>query len=332
MGNQVIDMLKVGVIGIGSMGRNHARVYSEIADLVGVADMNGVTAKDVADQTETTPFTDYHELLKQDIAAVDIATPTTTHFQVGMDAIEAGKHILVEKPLCSTIEQAQELIDAAHSTGLKLAVGHIERHNPVVAYTKDLIKEGKIGDVISLAARRVSSMPGRIKDMGVIMDLGIHELDALRYLAGDEVVSVYTESRLTPESQYEKHANILLRFKNDLMGFIEVNWLTPMKVRRVSLTCSDAFVEMDYMSQSVAISTSSFLPFKTDSLYQIPQKYDIRRIELRPEEPLKNELLDFINAIEKDGQPLVNGNDGLRVMEVAKAAMESAKTGCRIEL
>lgn len=332
-------MFNVGVIGIGSMGQNHARVLSEIADLIGVSDSNPEAAETIGQRYNTKGFSDYNELLGMDsLQAVSIATPTETHFEVAMAAINAGKHVLVEKPFTSTIEDGEKLIQAAREQKVTLVVGQIERHNPVVRFTKDMLKGDNFGDLISLSSRRVSSFPARIKDVGVIYDLGIHDIDVMRYLVGTKIKSIYTLAGITHKDnnkELEDHANILLEFegeKSSIPGFIEVNWLTPMKVRKVSLTCSKNFVEFDYISQSLEVSSSAIIDFDKSNLYQLPQKYEIRKISIKQEEPLKNELLDFLNAIRTSEPPLVPGEEGLETLKVAKAAVESYKKKQKIPM
>jgi UDP-N-acetylglucosamine 3-dehydrogenase len=325
-------MLKVGVIGVGSMGRNHARVFSEIADLVGVADPDKEAGESVSSKIGTRHFEDYQDLLKEDIQAVSIAAPTEMHFKIAKDVMSKGVHPLVEKPMCLTLKDSEEMVKLAKDAGLTLAVGHIERHNPVVAFTKKALAGGAYGDAIALSARRVSSFPARIKDVGVIMDLGIHDVDVMRYLLSSEVESVFAQGKKMRHDVFEDHANILLDFKNGTAGIVEINWLTPMKVRKLSLTCSKNFVELDYVKQSLVISSSALMEYDPFNLYQVPLEYDIRRVSIQKEEPLKNELNDFLNAIQKKSNPLVSGEDGLMTMRVIQAAMESSKTKTRIQL
>jgi UDP-N-acetylglucosamine 3-dehydrogenase len=326
-------MLNVGVIGIGMMGQNHARVYSEIANLVGLADADDNILNQVSKRFNVKGFKDYHKLIEDhNIDAVSICTPTSTHFDIAVEAIEAGKHVLLEKPMGGDLEKARELVARAKKKGITLAVGYIERHNPVVAYTKSLISEGAFGDVISISARRVSSFPSRIKDVGVILDLGIHDLDVIRYLSGSNVNSVYFLAGGTKEEKFEDHANILLEFENGIFAVIEVNWLTPMKVRRVSLTCSKNFVEMDYINQTLQISSSTIKELDLGNLYRIPQEYMERKIKIEEREPLKNELSDFLWAMEHKKEPLVSGEEGVKTLEIAQAAMLSAEQGKKIFL
>lgn len=325
-------MLNTGVVGVGSMGKNHARVLSEISNLVGIADPDKNAGQSVANKTGAKYFEDYHDLFKEDIHAVCIATPTEMHFGIAQDAISKGIHFLVEKPMCSTLEDSKKLVDMAGDAGLTMAVGHIERHNPVVGFTKKALEAGAYGEAIALAARRVSSFPARVKDVGVIMDLGIHDIDVMRYLLGSEVESVFTQGRRRKHEVFEDHANILLDFENGTTGFVEINWLTPMKVRKLSLTCSKNFVELDYVKQSLVISSSSLGEFDPFNLYQVHLEYDIRRVSIKKEEPLKNELIDFLDAVQEKRNPLVSGEDGLQTMRVVMAASESSRTKMKVDL
>ncbi len=324
---------RAGVIGVGSMGKNHARVYSEMSALGGIADSDMATAKPLADRFGVEAFPDYRDMLASDIDAVNIATPTQTHYRIAMDALNAGKHVLVEKPICSTIEESRELVNAAENAGLVLAVGLIERHNPVVEFARDAIVDGKFGDVVTLTARRVSSMPGRIRDVGVIMDLGIHDIDVMRYLASSPVTSVYALGGTRSEVDFEDHASILLDFENGIMGFVEANWLTPMKVRRLSLTCLKNYVELNYMTQSADVSSSQF-PESYDSadLYRLPIEFHVRHVALKKQEPLRKELEDFQEAVMGKHPPLVTGPDGIETLRVCKAALRSIKEGNTISM
>ena len=315
--------MRVGVIGVGSMGANHARVYSEIADLVGVADPDTKAGGAASNRFTTSYFPGYKALLKEDLEAVSVCVPTSHHLRVALDVIKAGKHLLVEKPLAPTVKEARDIVAAAKDADVTLAVGHVERHNPVVSVIKRGLDAGQYGDLITIAGRRVSSFPPRIRDVGVVMDLGVHDIDILRYLVGSPVETVYTLSGRRMHERFEDHANLLLRFANGVHGFIEVNWLTPMKVRRLSLTCLKNFVEVDYTDQSVTVSSSTVGPLDASNLYQIPLEHHAQRIQVRKEEPLKRELEDFLGAIQQKRAPLVTGEDAVETLRVAEAAIAS---------
>jgi UDP-N-acetylglucosamine 3-dehydrogenase len=324
--------MRVGVIGVGSMGQNHVRVYSEIADLVGIADPDVNAGGPASNRFNVSYFTDPTELLKEELDAVSVCVPTEHHAKVALAVIRAGIPLLVEKPLAATVDEAVRIVDAARHAGVTLAVGHIERHNPAIAAVKRQLQEGQYGDLVTATARRVSAFPGRVRDVGVVMDLGVHEIDVLRYLVGAPVESVFALGGRKVHAAFEDHANVLLRFRNGVHGFVEVNWLTPMKVRRLALTCLKTFVEVDYTEQSVTVSSSTLGPLDPFNLYQIPLEHHQQKIHVRKEEPLKRELLDFLDAIREKRPPLVSGEDAVETLRVAIGATESHRTGKLIQL
>ena len=326
-------MLRIGVIGLGSMGKNHARVCSEIenVDLVGVADVDKETAENISKRFDREVFFDYKELSSEIDAAI-VSTPTVTHYDIAMDLLNNGKHVLVEKPICDSVDKAEELVKRAEKEDLVLAVGHIERHNPVARFIKDSMNKKRFGELITLTSKRVSNFPGRIKDVGVILDMGIHDIDIMRYLVG-EVRSVYAKAGMfNKKLSHEDYANIVLNFENGISGVVEVNWLTPMKIRKLFLTYSENFVEADYMNQSVTISSSSFKQIDEMDLYHVPIQYNIREVALERKEPLKNEIEDFVRAIKESEEPLASGMDGLMALKIAQASLESYRKGEVIEI
>jgi len=204
-----------------------------------------------------------------------------------------------------------------------LAVGHIERHNPAVRFVKDNLDVKKFGELITIISKRVSNFPGRIRDVGVIFDFGVHDIDVMRYLSG-EVESVYAKAgKFIDNIEYEDHANIVLNFENGITGVVEVNWLTPIKIRKLFLTCSKSFVEADYISQSVTISSSSFKDIDEMNLFNVRIQHNINEISIEKKEPLKNEIEDFISAINNHKEPLASGRDGLMALKIAEASTKS---------
>jgi len=326
-------MIKIGIIGAGSMGKNHIRVCTENEkiNLVGIVDKDKKNADSIAKRYEIEAFFDYKEILRNIDAAI-VSTPTKTHYDIVMDLLNNGKHVLVEKPICENTNQAFDLVKKAEKNNLVLAVGHIERHNPATKFVKDSVTEGKFGEIITLTSKRVSNFPGRIKDVGVMMDLGIHDIDIMHFLAG-KIESVYAKAgRFNKNIEYEDYANIVLNFENNVCGIIEVNWLTPIKIRKMFLTCSENFVEIDYIDQSVTISSSFFKKIDEMNLYHVPIQYNVNHVALEKKEPLKNEIDDFIYAIEKNKKPLASGEDGLTALKIAEAAEKSYKTGMEVKI
>lgn len=308
------------------MGWNHVRVAHELGALAAVADLSPEARARASKAYNVPVFADPMEAIKQADAVV-VATPTLTHVDLALAAIHAGKHVLVEKPLADTRHHGVTVVDAAHEAGVTLAVGHIERHNPAVAYAKKALQSGEIGKLLTVTARRVSAYPGRIRDVGCILDIGIHEIDIARYLAGSECTVVHALTGASRTDGREDHALIQLGFANGTAASIETNWLTPMRVRKNTLTCTNALVELDYMAQSARVSRSQFTDANHPAKYAPELEYDSRDLVLKRQEPLRNELEDFLAAAQHGRAPLVGGKDGLQALRIAEAALESARSG-----
>ncbi|MCK4403267.1 MAG: Gfo/Idh/MocA family oxidoreductase [Dehalococcoidia bacterium] len=310
--------LRVGVIGVGAMGRNHARIYSELSDieLIGVADINQNLATSIAQSYECKTYADYNDLLSENLDAVSIAVPTTLHKKVALDAIKKRINILIEKPIADTVENADEIMEAAQQKGVKLMIGHVERFNPAIIKLKELIGKGLLGDIISISAKRVGPYNPRIRDVGIILDLGTHDIDIMSYLCSERIKEVYASAGSVVHS-HEDHAIITLNFNNGSSGVIETNWLTPHKIRNLTVIGSKGIAEVDYIQSSLRIFDKEW----------------VRDAKIEKEEPLKLELLHFIACMQHDKEPLVSGEEGKHALEVALAAMESARTGrvCQIK-
>lgn len=313
------------------MGRNHARGVRAIGhELAGVVDAAPGVADEVARTHGAHGYTSFAELRKaeSDLEAVVIATPTVTHEAVAVEALEAGLHVLVEKPVASDLVSAQRILDAARKADRVLAVGHIERHNPIVAFAKRALDDARFGRPITLSTRRVSRYPGRIRDVGCILDIGIHDIDVLNHLAGEAPTKVFAlGGRHNKDAPVEDHAYLLLSYANGLTGAVEVNWLTPRKVRKLSLTCDQAFVECDYMDQCVEISRSTYGTIDQGDLSQIPIETHVETVTLQKEEPLLRELRDFTEAIRDGRPPLAGGRAAIDAVAVAHAALRSIESG-----
>ena len=317
---------------MGSMGQNHARILADMGKLACIADSSPEAAKKAGEKYSVSHFTDYQELLKSDIDAVVVVTPTGTHEKIAMDSLRADKHVLLEKPMTGDSKTLKKISEFARKKNRVLAGGFTERHNPVVAFAKRSLESGEYGDLITAATRRVSSMPTRIRDVGVVMDLGVHDIDVVQYVVGKKAKSVYALGGKGKEMRFEDHANILIDFEGGTTGFVEVNWLTPMKVRKLALTCDKRFVEVDYMEQSAVVCSSTFKPFESGNLFNVPLELDVRRMSIKKEEPLRRELSDFLTAAEKGSEPLVPSESAIQTLKIAEAALKSMGSGKKIEV
>jgi UDP-N-acetylglucosamine 3-dehydrogenase len=301
--------LNVAVIGCGSWGENHARVYTELplTKLEIVVDLDKHRARLIGEKYRADWSTDIDTALDEKVVeAVSVCTPTVTHADIALRAIEAGKHVLVEKPMTNTIKEAKNLIGAAEKRGVKLSVGFVERFNPAVTKTLELIEKGSIGDVILAHTKRVSRRPLRVGDIGVIKDLAIHDIDIVNQIFRIEPETVFCTAGSIAH-QFEDYANINLRYPGNRNAFIETNWLTPRTVRDLTVTGSEGIITVHYRSQELTIENDERLiqPF-------IPYQ-----------EPLYLELENFASAIMEDSTPKVTGRDGLRALSISEAALLS---------
>lgn len=315
-------MLRVGVIGVGAMGRNHARVYSEIqgVELVGVADTNIDQANSVAHQFQTMAFGHFDDLLQCNLNAVSIAVPSTNHKEIALEAARAGVHMLIEKPIAHTVNSACEIIEASERYGVKLMVGHIERFNPVVSVIKRELTENEIKNEINLIEiTRIGPFPPRIKDVGVIIDLATHDIDLIRYLTSSECECVFS-LKANNFTDHEDVAVIMLKMENGILARITVNWLTPFKVREINVATKNKYIKGSLIDQKVA----------TYSSYVANDSYLVKEISVPFGEPLKNEISAFLNCIQNNTPPPVSGSDGLLALEVATKCLIGP--GCNKEL
>ncbi len=309
--------MRVGVIGVGAMGTNHARIYSQMkdVDLIGISDIDKPACLEVSRRFNTIAYQNHLELLKQKLDAVSIAVPTSKHREIAIDAIERGVNVLIEKPIAETLESAEEILNAARKANVKLAVGHIERFNPAVLKLKEIIDDNLLGKVVSISARRVGPYNPRIRDVGVIIDLGVHDIDVISYLYGSRALEVYSIAGNDIHA-FEDHASIMLRFEDNRSGTIDTNWLTPHKVRKLNVIGLNAVAYLDYIEQTVSIHDQNW----------------IREAKVAKEEPLARELRHFIDVVKNDEKPLVTGEDGIYALKVALCAVESYKKGCAVKI
>lgn len=304
----------VGVIGVGSMGYNHVRIYSELenANLVAISDMVRGTLDKVSKEFNTVGYVDYDNILQiDDIEVVNICVPTVFHHDVVMRAIEAGKNVLVEKPIASKLNEAEEMIKAAEDAGVTLVTGHVERFNPAVRVAKKLIDEGAIGEVVTANSKRLGPFPPRIRDVGVAIDLAIHDIDIFNYLFNSRANTVFANmSSKLKNCEFEDHAEIMTKYDSGVLSILETNWLTPYKKRQLNITGIDGIISVDYGNQTVTL-------FKENN--------QVEDIKVENKEPLKEELRSFVDCVQNNTPPEVSGKDGYEALRIVDAAMTSSK-------
>jgi UDP-N-acetylglucosamine 3-dehydrogenase len=308
-----MESIRVGVIGVGSMGKNHARIYSEMreTELVGIADTMAPDLKSLAEKYETRAYADYKDLLSQGVDAVSIAVPTTLHNKVACDALSKKVSVLLEKPIADTVENANQIIKSAEANGCKLMIGHVERFNPIVPVIK---REIQNEDVIMVEIKRVGPLPPRIKDVGVMVDLGVHDIDLIRHLTGSEFEKIYPliSSNITEK---EDTAIVTFRMKNKTLALLTTDWLTPFKVREIMVSTKKKFIKGDFISQKVT----------EYSKYSADGSYLVKNLAVPSGEPLRLEIASFIRSVREDRATEVSGYDGLEALKVALQCLELSK-------
>lgn len=327
-------MVNVAVIGIGSMGRNHARVYSELgsANLVAISDIDE-SGRKIAQKFGCKFYRDYGEMLGEDIDAVSIAVPTKLHKNIALDCIRAEKHVLIEKPIADNLKNAEDIIKAAEKEGVILTVGHIERFNPAVQKLKELIDRKKLGKITSIIAKRVGIFPPQIKDANVFLDLAVHDIDVFNYLLDACPRTIYSKAGKALNKGREDNAVILLDYESAAC-LVHVNWITPVKIRTLAATGTKGYAELNYISQDLVVYESIY-ERTYDSFGDFVIKFGTPKevkVGISKEEPLKIELKHFLSCIEKKKEPLVTGRSALLALKLSLGALQSYKKNEVVEV
>jgi predicted dehydrogenase len=307
--------VRVGVIGIGNMGWHHARVLSLLrdAELVGVADPDPERGRLAVEQFGCRWFPDYTQMLDQ-VEAVCIAVPTLLHHRVGMACFQAGVHVLIEKPIAASQEEAAELIQAAETAGRLLQVGHIERFNPAF---RELVKVVANEEVVVLEARRHSPNPDRANDVSVVLDLMIHDIDLVLELAGAPVVRLAAAGGRSAEGPID-YVNATLGFANGVVASLTASKMAHRKIRSLSAHCRTALVESDFLNRSLQIHRRSHQSFSADH-GELLYRNDgfIEEVSTSPVDPLVAELEHFLQCVRGLEKPAVDGPQASRALLLA---------------
>ncbi|MER3601119.1 MAG: gfo/Idh/MocA family oxidoreductase [Nitrososphaerota archaeon] len=301
-------MVKIAVIGVGGWGKNHARALHELGALGAVCDIDPQRA-DLYSKLYSVPgYTDFEALLAEARPdGVVVATPPATHYELGLKLIERGIPLLLEKPMALTAKEARQLATRAEQRGVTMLVGYIERYNPAVAYVKQLIKEGRLGKLQALELHRENRRPPQARNVGIIIDTSVHDIDTARWLWGSEPRWVYC-TQLSIMGEREDFAVINLRFQ-DGVAVLFSNWVTPTRKRYCVAIFTEGIVSFDFITQEVRIEHQ--------------EAATIPRNEFK--DVLQAELSHFIACIEGRERPLVGPWDGVAVNEIAEAAMLSSR-------
>jgi len=322
--------LRVGVIGLGAMGRNHARVYWELpdADLVGVSDINLEAVEGIAKKFNTEGYSDFRTMLdRTKPEAVSLAVPTSLHKEVALEAIQRSIHILIEKPIAFSLEEAIEIAQAAQQYNVQLMIGHIERFNPAILELKQHIQAGDLGEVLQLDARRQGPFPSRINDVGVVIDLAVHDIDIMRFVTGQEVQRVSAEIQYHIHSGKEDLLSAVMRFSKGAVGTLNTNWLTPTKIREISVLGTNGLFVVNYLTQDLRFFKNSAISaeWETLNILRGVTEGEMTKFVFPRKEPLRAEVEAFLSAVRGEIPVPVNAKDGFAALKVAQALIQAGQ-------
>lgn len=320
-------MIHVGVIGVGSMGRNHARVLAQMPEvnLVAVADVDEETVHQTARTYKANAYTDYREMLeseKLDIAC--IAAPTRMHTSIALGVMSHGCHVFIEKPLAISVAECQAMIDASHGAGVRLGVGHIERFNPAIVELKRRLDNNQLGRVFQIRSRRVGPFPSRVMDVGVVFDLATHELNIMEYLIGSPIRNLYAETEQEIHAEHEDLLTGLLKFANGTVGVLDINWLTPTKIRELSVLGEGGMFHVNYLTQELYFYENNYANGWEGMVALMGvSEGRITKYEVRKREPLVEELTSFVSAVIENRDDFITGEEGMRAVFLAERMVAS---------
>jgi len=311
--------IKIAVIGVGGWGKNHVRVLDNMGVLEAVCDLSADRAKEIARKYDTKFYSSIKDLFSNErgLNACLVCTPTKSHLSVVREAIQNGCHVFVEKPLSFSSKECEEMTDLSKKAKVLLTCGYVERFNPAVQDLKKIIQKQTYGDLLMMEFHRENRMPLHIKDVGVIYDTSVHDIDTAMFLFGKGAKMVFARAG-KKFHLFEDFATIMLGFEDQKVAIIASNWVTPKKVRTFSAVCTEGTVNGDFITQEIRINHA-------DATI-IPRRQQFQ-------EPLVLELQSFIEVLEgKRKQPVVTSEEATNVTKVAEAALLSSETGSPIYL
>ena len=313
--------LNVAVIGLGNMGRHHARNYFELpgATLVAVCDTHPNSTEEAEKAYGCVGFSNFKDMLSNmPIDAVSIAVSTKAHFDVASYCIEQGVHVLVEKPICTTLEEAETLIALAKQHNVTLMVGHIERFNPAILALEKVIKDGELGDICSMHSRRAGAFPPQIRDANVVIDLAVHDIDVITHLMGAAPDSVHGNGGRALIECREDHAEIFMGFGRRT-GFVSVNWITPIRIRTLTATGTKGYAELDYIDRTLTVHDSVYETTTDNTGTSVVnfEASEARSISVDSTQSLAAELSHFLNCIQTKSEPMISGEVGKNALKLA---------------
>ena len=308
--------MKVAQIGTGGWGKNHTRILSQLGVLTAVCDANKERSKEYSEKYSVNSYDSVDALLdSENFDAAFICTPTSTHSQIANQLIQKKKNVFIAKPLTYLSDEGEDLLELAKKNNVIMTCGYIERFNPAVDLVKNYVKSKKYGELVMLEFHRENRMPLHIKDVGIIYDTSVHDIDTAMWLFDDTPQVVFARAG-SINHEHEDFATIMLGFKDNKVAIISSNWITPTRVRNFNAVCTEGIISSDFISQEVRIET------KNDT--EIPRN--------EKQEPLQLEIQNFLGAIEGKNELRVKPEQAVNVTKIAEASLLSSQKGTPIYL
>ena len=308
--------MKVAQIGTGGWGKNHTRILSQLGVLTAVCDADKERSKEYSEKYSVNSYDSVDSLLdSEDFDAAFICTPTSTHSKIANQLIQKKKNVFIEKPLTYLSEEGEDLLQLAKKNNVIMTCGYIERFNPAVDLVKNYVKSKKYGELVMLEFHRENRMPLHIKDVGIIYDTSVHDIDTAMWLFDDTPQVVFARAG-SINHEHEDFATIMLGFKDNKVAIISSNWVTPTRVRNFNAVCTEGIISSDFISQEVRIET------KNDT--EIPRN--------EKQEPLMLEIQNFLGAVEGKNELRVKPEQAVNVTKIAEASLLSSQKGTPIYL
>jgi UDP-N-acetylglucosamine 3-dehydrogenase len=299
--------LKIGVIGTGNMGLRHVRTYASIeqVDLVSISETNKIVGAKLAKDYNLRHYISYKDMIKNEhLDIVSICTPNKSHYDIAKFAMRHKINVLLEKPIATSYTQATKLLGEAKKNKTSFLVGHIERFNPAVKKLKEMIDNKDLGDITAIIVRRVGGFPPQIVDSNIAVDLSIHDIDIVNYLLDEFPRLVSVNKTRNHINMREDSAEFFLKYKKT-SAYLQANWITPVKIRKINITGTKGYVEMDYITQEIDFYKSNYKKFKkkyekySDYVLEFSDP-DKVKIKVAKKEPLKEEILYFIKCVREN--------------------------------
>ncbi len=316
--------LRAGLVGLGIMGQNHARVLSSLSgvELVGVADPQGDTRAVLPDHKILSSI---EEVIAKGVDYCVVAAPTAFHEEISIKLIDAGIHVLIEKPIAHSLESALRIEKAAKSKGIIGAVGHIERFNSALQQARTRIQRGELGEIYQISTRRLGPFPSRIADVGVIMDLATHDIDLTAWISDSSYKSVSAQSAIRSGREHEDLVSIVAQLSNGIVANHLVNWLSPLKERKTIITGEKGTYVVDTLTSDLTFYANGTVNVSQDRIahFKGVTQGDIHIYAFEKPEPLRVEHENFRDAILGKISSVVTLAEGSKTVSVAEAALTS---------